>query len=77
MVQAVSGNRRRIVLHFDINNTILMKDAAMGINNTTEHVSSPIFEWSFAHITICLGLPSCLQVSLGKTHTANRFTGSR
>ena len=36
--QAVSGNRRRLVLHFDINNTIVMKDLAKGLG-TIDNVS--------------------------------------
>ena len=35
---ASSGNKRRWVLHFDINNTILMKDGSKGLN-TTDNVS--------------------------------------
>ena len=30
--QGSTGNRRRIVLHFDLNNTIIMKDPAKGLS---------------------------------------------
>lgn len=33
------ANKRRYVFHFDINNTILMKDAAKGLS-TSDNVSS-------------------------------------
>ena len=36
---ASSGNKRRWVLHFDVNNTILMKDGSKGLN-TTDNVSN-------------------------------------
>ena len=36
---ASSGNKRRWVLHFDVNNTILMKDMAKGLN-TIDNVSN-------------------------------------
>ena len=35
---ATSGNKRRWVLHFDINNTILMSDPSKGLN-TIDNVS--------------------------------------
>ena len=59
MVQAVGGNRRRLVLHFDINNTIVMKDLAKGLN-TTENVSQSI-HWEI----ICLkyNLPRSIALS--------------
>ena len=67
MVQAVTGNRRRLVLHFDVNNTIVMKDLAKGLG-TAENVSlhSP-----HPHTSLCLGVSHCLQVSLGKTDSSN------
>ena len=38
----VQGQRqRRLVLHFDINNTILMKDPAKGLNSVQMNVSIP------------------------------------
>ena len=42
--QAVSGNRRRLVLHLDINNTIVMKDNAKGLS-TVDNVSLPSYMW--------------------------------
>ena len=74
MVQAVAGNRRRLVLHFDINNTIVMKDLAKGLG-TTDNVSRSHFSESHvAYILIFLGLSHSLQVSLGKAYSASRFT---
>ena len=41
---APGGSRhRRIVLHFDINNTILMKDTSKGINSVQMNVSKVLF----------------------------------
>ena len=39
---ATATNKRRWVLHFDVNNTILMKDTAKGLG-TIENVSATHF----------------------------------
>ena len=71
MVQAVAGNRRRLVLHFDINNTVVMKDLAKGLN-TVDNVSwLTIYLRQF--IMFILGISHSMQVSLGKAHTASRY----
>ena len=38
---AASGNKRRWVLHFDINNTILMSDPSKGLNTVDNVRHSP------------------------------------
>ena len=74
MVQAVAGNRRRLVLHFDINNTIVMKDLAKGLG-TTENVSisSTHRQSNLTFSFLNLGLSYSLQVCLGKGYSESRF----
>ena len=62
MVQAVTGNRRRLVLHFDINNTIVMKDLAKGLG-TVENVS-PILP-HLSQTILLTGSANSLQICMG------------
>jgi hypothetical protein len=63
---AVGGTRhRRIVLHFDINNTILMKDGARGINNVQFNVSLFLFLQKY------IGCKNHLEISLGKSNSSS------
>jgi len=47
---ATSGNKRRWVLHFDVNNTILMKDIAKGLN-TIDNVSRIVCKSAWGKLT--------------------------
>jgi hypothetical protein len=47
---ASSGNKRRWVLHFDVNNTILMKDGSKGLN-TTDNVTRIVCKSAWGKVT--------------------------
>ena len=67
-------NKRRLVLHFDLNNTILMKDAAKGLN-TVDNVRKYFFTpktpllntFLTKHYLNFVGVPYCVQKRLGKS----------
>ena len=59
--QPPSNRNRRLVLYFDINNTILMKDKAKNISSVAANVS-------YSCSLSLKGREDCHQVCLGKGH---------
>jgi hypothetical protein len=61
MAQAVTDiSKRRLVLHFDINNTILMNDKSKNLN-TLDNVS-------YADVNQVIGRKNSLQIGVGTTN---------
>ena len=63
------ANKRRYVFHFDLNNTILMKDDSKGIS-LTDNVSLHIFNHDHSaspstHQSFSIGLSHRLQKRMG------------
>ena len=62
-VTASGVKPRRLVLHFDINKTIVMKDPSNNINNSTLTVSY------YLELNICKGCKLTCKPSLGQACT--------
>lgn len=62
-----SKKNRRLVLHFDINNTILMKDAALGVKSVQENIQHVIAKSAWGRLTPA---PETAQTDVPNWHLA-------